>query len=110
MKFLDVTRSLQSDLAPWPGDAVFDYRLVARLAEGSSVNLGRIATSLHSGTHADAFFHFDDSGLTIDQFPPERYVGTADGHRPDREVRERNHRRDHDRRPRGRRDRPEAPG
>jgi arylformamidase len=77
MKFLDVTRSLQSDLAPWPGDATFDYRLVARVAEGSSVNLGRIATSLHSGTHADAFFHFDDSGLTIDQFPPARYVGTA---------------------------------
>ncbi len=77
MKFLDITRSLQADLAPWPGDASFDYRLVARLAEGASVNLGRVTTSLHSGTHADAFFHFEDDGLTIDRFPPERYVGKA---------------------------------
>jgi arylformamidase len=77
MNFLDITRSLQADLAPWPGDAVFDYRLVGRLAEGSSVNLGRITASVHSGTHADAFFHFDDAGLTIDRFAPERYVGKA---------------------------------
>ncbi len=77
MKFLDITRALQSDLAPWPGDATFDYRLVGRLAEGSSVNLGRITTSVHSGTHADAFFHFEDNGLTIDRFAPERYLGMA---------------------------------
>lgn len=77
MKFLDITRSLKSDLAPWPGDTSFDYRLVGRLAEGSPVNLGRVTTSVHSGTHADAFFHFDDNGLTIDRFAPERYVGMA---------------------------------
>lgn len=77
MKFLDITRPLTGDLAAWPGDASFDYRLVARLAEGSSVNLGRVTTSLHSGTHADAFFHFDDAGLTMEKFAPERYVGAA---------------------------------
>ena len=73
MKFLDITRPLAADLAPWPGDTQFDYSLVGRIAEGSSVNLGRITTSLHSGTHADAFFHFDDRGLTIDRFAAERY-------------------------------------
>ncbi|MEO7167001.1 MAG: cyclase family protein [Spartobacteria bacterium] len=77
MKFLDITRPLIADLAPWPGDASFNFRLVARLTEGSSVNLGRVTTSVHSGTHADGFFHFDDAGLTIDQFLPERYVGRA---------------------------------
>ncbi len=74
---IDITRSLRADLAPWPGDAAFDYRLVGRIAEGSSVNLGRITTSVHSGTHADAYFHFKDGALTIDQFEPERYVGPA---------------------------------
>ena len=39
--------------------------------------LGRITTSVHSGTHADAFFHFDDRGLTIDRFAAERYLGPA---------------------------------
>ena len=77
VKFFDITRDLQADLAPWPGDASFDYRLVARLAEGSSVNLGRVTTSVHSGTHADAFYHFDDAGLTIERFAPERYLGPA---------------------------------
>ncbi len=77
MKLFDITRELKADLAPWPGDVSFEYSLVGKLDEGSSVNLGRITTSLHSGTHADAFFHFEEDGLTIDQFPPERYVGRA---------------------------------
>ncbi len=77
MKFFDITRALTADLAPWPGDVSFDYRLVGRLAEGASVNLGRVTTSVHSGTHADAFYHFEDDGPTIDQFGPERYVGQA---------------------------------
>lgn len=77
MKFFDITRDLSAALAPWPGDATFDYRLVGRLAEGASVNLGRITTSLHCGTHADAFFHFEEAGLTIERFAPERYVGPA---------------------------------
>ncbi|MEO8439938.1 MAG: cyclase family protein [Spartobacteria bacterium] len=74
---IDITRALQADLAPWPGDTSFDYRLVGRIAEGSSVNLGRITSSVHSGTHADAYFHFKDGALTIDRFEPERYVGPA---------------------------------
>ena len=61
MKILDITRALAPDLAPWPGDTNFDYRLVGRMIEGSSVNVGRIMTSVHSGTHADAYFHFDDT-------------------------------------------------
>ena len=77
MKLLDITRALAADLAPWPGDTIFDYSLNGKIGEGSSVNLGRIITSLHSGTHADAFFHFNNSGLTIDQFEPERYLGPA---------------------------------
>jgi arylformamidase len=78
MKFLDITRALAADLAPWPGDTSFDYRLVGRIAEGSSVNVGRIITSVHSGTHADAFFHFEEAGLTIDRFEPERFLGPAE--------------------------------
>src|SRR5437773_9299977 len=77
MQIIDVSRPLAADLAPWPGDTPFDYALVGRLAEGSSVNLGRMTTSVHSGTHCDGFFHFEDRGLTIDQFGPERYLGPA---------------------------------
>jgi arylformamidase len=77
VKFLDITRDLEANLAPWPGDTSFDYSLVGRIAEGSSVNLGRIITSVHSGTHADAFFHFKDDALTIDRFEPDRYLGPA---------------------------------
>ena len=77
MKILDITRDLAANLAPWPGDTPFQHELVARLTEGSSVNLGRITSSVHSGTHADAFFHFDDRGLTMEKFAPERYLGLA---------------------------------
>jgi len=77
MELYDVTRRLAPDLAPWPGDVNFDYRLVGRLSAGSSVNLGRITTSVHSGTHADAYFHFDDRGLTIEQMELECFLGPA---------------------------------
>ncbi|MGI8890971.1 MAG: cyclase family protein [Chthoniobacterales bacterium] len=77
MKYFDITRDLAASLAPWPGDAHFSFSLIERLSEGSSVNLGRVTTSVHSGTHADAFFHFDEDGLTIDRFSPERYLGPA---------------------------------
>ena len=77
MKIWDISRPLTGTLAPWPGDIPFDYKLNARIPGGSSVNLGSISMSVHNGTHADAPFHFDDSGNTIEQMPLETYFGRA---------------------------------
>jgi arylformamidase len=73
----DITRRLRADLAPWPGDTPFDYRLTWRMAEGASVNVGALTMSTHNGTHADAPFHYEANGATIDALDLDVFVGRA---------------------------------
>lgn len=77
MKIFDISRTLSDELAPWPGDVGFRFHLNGKIPEGSSVNVGMISLSLHNGTHADARFHFEQDGWTIEQAQLERYVGPA---------------------------------
>jgi arylformamidase len=51
--------------------------LTRTLAAGQSVNLGAISMSVHNGTHADAQFHFDAKGESIEKAPLEIYLGRA---------------------------------
>jgi arylformamidase len=77
MKFWDVSRRLTGNLAPWPGDTAFSYKLVSQIETGSSVNTGAITMSVHTGTHADAPFHFDNTGSAIDAIRLESYFGSC---------------------------------
>ena len=77
MKIWDISRTLSDDLAEWPGDEPFHYRLTRELAKGQSVNLGAVTMSVHNGTHADARFHFDVKGESIDKAPLDIYLGRA---------------------------------
>jgi arylformamidase len=77
MKIWDISRTLSNDLAEWPGDEPCRFRLTRKKAEGESVNLGAISMSVHNGTHADARFHFDTNGESIEKAPLETYLGRA---------------------------------
>jgi arylformamidase len=77
MKVWDISRTLSKDFAEWPGDEPFHYRLTREMAKGQSVNLGAISMSVHNGTHADAQFHFDTKGESIEKAPLDIYVGRA---------------------------------
>lgn len=77
MKIFDISRALSSGLAPWPGDTPFHFELKWKMAEGATVNVGAINMSVHNGTHADAPFHFDESGDSIERLPLDTYVGAA---------------------------------
>jgi arylformamidase len=77
MKIWDISRTLSDDLAEWPGDEPFHFRLTRKIADGQSVNLGAIDMSVHNGTHADARFHFDTNGESIEKAPLETYLGRA---------------------------------
>ncbi len=41
------------------------------------MNTSNLRTSLHTGTHMDAFFHFYRDGATIDQIPLAQCIGPA---------------------------------
>ncbi len=74
---IDVTRKLRNGHPNWPGDAPLEIRVNGRIAEGSSVNVGSVSTSLHSGTHVDAPWHYDDDGVRLGGLELERWVGEA---------------------------------
>ena len=77
MKIWDISRTLWNDLEEWPGDEPFHFRLTKKIADGQSVNLGAITMGVHNGTHADAQFHFDAAGESIEKAPLEVYLGRA---------------------------------
>ena len=77
MKVWDISRTLSNDLAEWPGDEPCRFRLTREKTKGASVNLGAISMSVHNGTHADARFHFDTDGESIEKASLETYLGRA---------------------------------
>jgi arylformamidase len=77
MKIWDISRTLSNDLAEWPGDEPCRFRLTREKTKGASVNLGAISMSLHNGTHADARFHFDADGESIEKASLQTYLGRA---------------------------------
>ena len=77
MKIFDISRSLFNGLAPWPGDTAFHYELKWKMADGATVNVGAVTMGVHNGSHADAPFHFQPAGATIEQMPLETYFGEA---------------------------------
>ena len=74
-ELIDISRPLTAGTACWPGDVPFAYRLGWKIADGASVNVGAIETSVHTATHCDAPFHYDDRGATVDQLPLDVFVG-----------------------------------
>ena len=76
-KWIDISQPLQNDIAEWPGDTPFTYEVAFPKADTGSVNIGKITTSTHMGTHIDAPFHFDDNGLKVLDLPIDLYIGRA---------------------------------
>ena len=74
-RIYDISRPLNDTIPVWPGDTPYDFRFVARIRDGASVNVGRIEMSVHTGAHVDAPLHFDDGGMDAASMPLERYMG-----------------------------------
>lgn len=77
MPLYDITLQMQSALANWPGDIPFSQTVQMEIEKGDSVNLSSIQLSLHTGTHADAPFHYDPTGKKIAEVNLSCYLGTA---------------------------------
>jgi arylformamidase len=77
MLIYDITRPVHPALAVWPGDATYNVTSVLRIGDGASVNLTTLSLSPHTGTHADAYFHYEEDGVHPAQMPLEAYIGRA---------------------------------
>ena len=76
-RIYDITRTVAPSTHVWPGDTPFSAVHVMRKAEGSSVNLTTLTLSAHTGTHADAYYHYEADGAHPAQMPLEAYIGRA---------------------------------
>jgi arylformamidase len=74
-RLYDLSRPLTATTACWPGDVPFSFRLGWRIRDGASVNVGAVETSVHTATHCDAPYHYDDAGPTVARLPLETFLG-----------------------------------
>ncbi|WP_342567107.1 arylformamidase [Psychrobacillus sp. FSL K6-4046] len=76
-RWIDITLPLSKEIAVWPGDTPFSFEVVHTKQQTGSVNIGQITASVHTGTHADAPFHFNNSADTIEKLNINNYIGAA---------------------------------
>lgn len=75
MSWIDISQPLNHQIAGWPGDTRFAYEVEYSKKDTGSVNIGKITMSLHTGTHIDAPYHFDESGARVDELDVNLYIG-----------------------------------
>jgi arylformamidase len=75
-RVVDLTYPITNEMIVYPGFERPAFQWLGRInAEG--YNLTRFSMIVHIGTHADAPCHFIEGGASIDQIPPERFIGTC---------------------------------
>ena len=77
MTRFDISVAYGDQTPPWPGDTPYTCGWAWDMAAGASVNVGRVSTSWHVGTHADAPLHVMAGGLSSDALPLDAFCGAA---------------------------------
>ena len=72
---IDITRRLYRGHPVWPGDTPFTLEPVSKIAEGASVNVGKLTTTTHLGTHLDAPYHYLEEGGRLESIPLSVLIG-----------------------------------
>lgn len=74
MKIIDISWPLNKATTGYKDNNVLRFE-PTKSFEKDGVRETRITLSSHSGTHVDAPSHFLRDGMTIDELPPDRFVG-----------------------------------
>ena len=75
MEIYDISQTLREGIAVWPGDQEFRRHCTMRLHDGDACNVSAVTMSIHTGTHLDAPFHLEESGIDIAAVPLRHYLG-----------------------------------
>lgn len=77
MTLIDISRPLRNGTPTWPGDTAFSYEVSWSKEQSGSVNVGKLTMSIHTGTHIDSPFHFDNDGRKVMDLDLQLYMGPA---------------------------------
>lgn len=73
----DISPPIGPGFPVFPGDTPFAQRWTWSIGPGCPVNVSEIVMSPHTGSHADAPLHYDDSGASIADVPLGTYLGAC---------------------------------
>lgn len=80
-ELIDLSYTLSGDTPVLPGVDPVSIEVLERTEDPPggrrSLNVSRLAVTVHTGTHMDAPFHFFGSGQTIDRIPLSQCAGRA---------------------------------
>jgi len=76
-RIIDISQPVGTLTAVWPGDQPFEVGWTMRRADGHSVNVAALTMSVHTGTHVDGPFHFEDDGGRPAELDLEAFIGPA---------------------------------
>ena len=71
----DISQRIRPALPVWPGDTAVTFERTWALGPECPVNVSKLTLSTHTGTHADAPFHYDADGAGADALDLSRYLG-----------------------------------
>jgi arylformamidase len=74
-RLLDISPLVHPGIAVWPGDVAYRRDLTCQLAEGASIDLSSITTTVHVGAHTDAPSHYALGGEGMHERSLDRYYG-----------------------------------
>ena len=75
--FYDITLLISDTLITWPEDPTVSIRKTSMISQGNACNVSELKFGSHCGTHIDAPYHFEESGITIDHIPLDSLIGNA---------------------------------
>ena len=75
MTIYDISLTISPTLPTWPGDPGLELVQFESMDQGAHVNVTRISTSVHLGTHVDAPHHFLNDGRTVESLPLDVLTG-----------------------------------
>lgn len=71
----DISPAVRPGFPVFPGDSPFAMRWTWKLSATCPVNVSEVSMSPHTGAHADAPLHYDDTGASIGEVALDAYLG-----------------------------------
>lgn len=76
---IDITPPIEPGVTKvWPGDNVPTREVLCRIADGATVDLSTLRSTVHLGAHADGPCHYGDGARGIDRQPIDLYWGPCE--------------------------------
>lgn len=76
-KYIDISPLISSEIAVFPGDTPYENRYLFSFKDGANFSLSKLNSTVHLGAHADAPFHYNSEGQTIDEIDLDYYLGSC---------------------------------